>query len=363
MNTNPLILSRLVPRSKRAAGAVAVVLVLLAAALASVRLADDRVRVVAEFASAVGVYEGSEVRLMGVPIGTVAAIETEDTAVRLTLEYDADYDLPADARAVIVSPSVIADRFVQFTPSYDGSGPLLGEGDVIPQQRTRVPVELDQVFATTNDLLVALGPRGANQDGSFNRLLKVGAANLEGQGPAVRRMLKEVAAASETLASTSPDLFATVRGLSHLTRALAANDRDVRRFNTQMSDVTAFLARDRQELSAVLQSLAGSLGQVETFVRTNRRLLVRNVDKLGTIAATLQAERDALDSLLGTIPVALNNLNRVWDPDNQSIRSRANLDQIIKDLDGAICDAIIESGAPLTADTCAQLIGALGDVG
>lgn len=326
-------------------------------------LADPPLRVTAEFESAVGVYRGSEVRLMGVPIGTVAEVRPSADAVRVTLEIDPGYSLPADAGAVIVAPSVIADRFVQLTPSYAGSGPTLQAGDTIPVARTRVPVELDEVFRTTNDLLVALGPRGANRDGALNRALRVGAENLDGQGPAIRRFLQNVSEASGTLSAASPDFFGTVRHLSAVTSTLATGDRDVRRFQRQMADVTAFLAEDREELSAVLVSLARSLGVVEEFVRTNRHALVRDVASLGDIAATLQSEREALNSLLGTIPVALNNLNRVWDPDNQSIRSRANLDRIIQDLDGAICDAIISAGAPLTDEACQDLIGAFGSGG
>lgn len=351
------------PAVRRRGVVIAAVGLLIVTALAVLTHGEGRRHLTAEFTSAVGVYKGSEVRLMGVPIGTVTGVEATDSTVRLDLEYDASYDLPAGVRAVIVSPSVIADRFVQLTPAYDGNGPTIASGAVIPVERTRVPVELDRVFSTTNDLLVALGPDGANDKGSFDRLLEVGSANLKGRGKAIRNMLRQASAAGRTLADASPELFATVRGLSRITGALAASDRQVAQFNDRMREVTRFLADDRAELSSLLQSLARSLGQVETFVRENRELLVSNVDHLARIAQTLQSERDALNALLRTVPVALNDLNRVWDADNQSIRSRANLDQIVKDLDGAICDALVRSGAPIPFDTCEQLIGAIGGVG
>lgn len=319
---------------------------------------SDRTAVL-EFTSAVGVYEGSDVRLLGVVIGEVTAVEPGPAAVEVTIEYAADHDLPADVRALIVAPSVIADRFVQLTPAYPGTGPRLADGATVPVERTRTPVELDEVFSTMNQLLVALGPEGANEDGAFDDALGVAASNLRGQGADLRRLLSGLGGAAETLGRVSPDLFATVEQLAAFTAELAGDDDVVRSLYRRLDDVAGFLAEDRRELAAVLDSLARSLGEVRGFVRDNRELLERNVETLTRVGKALTAERLALDGLLRVVPVALNNLNRVWDPAAQGIRSRANLDQILKDLDGLICDAIVRAGIPLPIRTCQRLLGGL----
>ena len=38
----------------------------------------------------------------------------------MKMYYDAKVDVPADAQAVIIAPSVVGDRFVQLTPAYEG---------------------------------------------------------------------------------------------------------------------------------------------------------------------------------------------------------------------------------------------------
>ena len=43
----------------------------------------------------------------------------EGNSVRVEMEYDAEVDVPADAKAVVVTPTLVADRFVQLTPVYD----------------------------------------------------------------------------------------------------------------------------------------------------------------------------------------------------------------------------------------------------
>ena len=81
----------------------------------------------AEFPRAVSLYEGSDVRVLGVPVGKVDSVTPSGTNVVVTMHYDADVQIPADAKAVIISPSIVGDRFVQLTPAYTG-GPALADG-------------------------------------------------------------------------------------------------------------------------------------------------------------------------------------------------------------------------------------------
>ena len=79
---------------------------------------SDTRRVTAYFDRTVSLYKGSEVRVMGVNIGTVTAVVPEGDRVRVAMEYDDEYKLPADAKAAIVTPTLTADRFVQIAPAY-----------------------------------------------------------------------------------------------------------------------------------------------------------------------------------------------------------------------------------------------------
>lgn len=333
---------------------IGIALILLVGAFAVMR-SDDKVRVTAYFPTTLGVYEGSEVRLMGVPIGTVTEVDPEGPQVRVVLEYDGDYELPADATAVIISPSVVADRFVQLTPAYSGKGPTLAKGVVIPIERTRVPVELDTIYSTTNDLLTGLGPQGANNKGALNRLLAVGADNLQGQGAQLRAMLANLSGASSTLGETSPELFAGIGHLERFTGQLAADDEQVRLFNRQMADVSEFLAGERDELSRALGNLAQTFGVVETFVKQNRDLVTSNVDQLTRLSRALVAERDALVGVMKVLPVAASNMARSFDNQKQSIRARANEAQLLNDLGGLLCDALQRQGVPPPTALCQAL--------
>src|SRR6185369_5287200 len=84
-------------------------------------------KLVAHFTRAVGVHEGSDVRVLGVKVGSVVSATPEGRTVRVELRYDAKQRIPAGAQAIIVPPSIVSDRYVQLTPAYSG-GPTLPDG-------------------------------------------------------------------------------------------------------------------------------------------------------------------------------------------------------------------------------------------
>jgi virulence factor Mce-like protein len=311
--------------------------------------------ITAYFVSSVGVYPGSEVRLLGVPIGRVDSVTPEGTEVRIDMSYDATYQLPANAEAVIISPSVVSDRFVQLTPSYSGSGPTLQDHATISLARTRVPVELDEIYSVTNQLLSKLGPQGVNNKGAISRLLQTAASDLTGQGASLGAMIDNLAGAGATLNGSSNDFFATVGHLSSFTDALASNDAVVRAFDSRMADVASFLASERGELSSALQNLASAFGTVDTFVSQNQALLATNVKRLATITSVLAGQREALGSLLRILPAAASNMARAWDPANQSIRARANEAELLKNVNGLLCDALQRAGVAQPTALCTLL--------
>src|ERR1700754_2608305 len=88
--------------------------------------------ITAYFTSATGVFEDNAVRVLGVPVGDIVEVAPEGTRVRVELRIDdPDVKLPADALAVVVSPSLVTGRYVQLAPTYS-DGPELQSGAVIP---------------------------------------------------------------------------------------------------------------------------------------------------------------------------------------------------------------------------------------
>ncbi|MEU9980842.1 MCE family protein [Streptomyces sp. NPDC050856] len=305
-------------------------LVLVAVAAASGVLAlddSDTTRLTARFDRVTGVYEGSDLRVLGVKVGTVGPVRPKGKEVEVTLLLDEDVRVPAGAHAVVVAPSVVADRYIQLAPAYTG-GPEIQDGAVLPAARNATPLEIDQLYASITELSEALGPRGANSRGALARLFDTGAANLKGNGKAMGDSIEQFGKAAKTLDSSSDDLFDTLTALQSFTTMLKNNDGDVRQAERQLAAVTGFLADDKENLGAALKELGLALGQVKTFVREHRGSLRKNVDTLIPITRTLVDQRASLAELLDTAPLAAGNVLRAYDPLNRTLNGRADLNEL-----------------------------------
>ncbi|MCU1672851.1 MAG: mammalian cell entry protein [Frankiales bacterium] len=280
-------------------------------------------RLTASFDRTVGLYVHSDVRVLGVKIGQVTAIKPEGKTVRVEMEYDAKYKLPTDARAVVVSPSIVSDRYVQVTPVWR-SGAALPASFEIPRDRTAVPVELDQIYSALDELNRAIGPNGANKNGALGRLLDVSAQNLKGNGELLNTTLADLSKAVETLSTSREDLFGTVDNLQDFTTTIANSDDTVRQFNTDLADVAAQLSGERQDLATAIRQLSLALGEVSTFVRQNKAGLTDNVRDLASITSTLVKQKKALEEFLDNSAVALSNLQLAYNPRSGTLDTRDN---------------------------------------
>jgi virulence factor Mce-like protein len=303
----------------------------------------DGMRITAYFGQAVGVYSGSDLRVLGVKVGKVDTVRPEGRQVRVTMTVNHGVAVPAGAVAVVVAPSVVADRYVQLSPAYTG-GPRLADHAVIPANRTATPVEIDQLYDSVSRLATALGPNGANRKGALSDVLNTGAANLSGNGRNLGDMIGDLGQAAKTLSGSEGDLFATLSNLQKFTTMLKANDGQVRLAEQQLAQVNGFLADDRQNLGAALQQLSVALGQVQRFIHGNRARLKSNVTKLAAITQTLVDQRASLAEALDTAPLAADNALNAYDPVNRTLDGRGDLNEL-------------SMGGPLTPASAGQTAG------
>lgn len=332
--------------------AVVTALVMVATLTVVMWPSPDPVRVTTYFPRTVGIYPGSDVRVLGVRIGEVKEITPQGGRVRVTLEYDSERKVPADAKAAIINSSVVSDRYVQLLPVYK-SGPAMRSGDVIPEHRTAVPVELDRIFDSLHTTSEALGPRGANKDGSLSRLLGVSADNLQGQGENLHQTVEDLSLAVTTLSDGRKDLFGTVRNLQVFTSVLAADDKNVRSFNESLTKVADQLAGERKDLALALRHLGVALADVSDFVRKNKKSLTSNVKGLSKVTKVLVTQRAALAEVLEVAPAGLSNLQNAYNPGSGTLDTRNNAEQA-QDPAALLC-SLLSTAGEAKAKECREL--------
>ncbi|MGW4400975.1 MCE family protein [Amycolatopsis nivea] len=311
-------------RARLRALALGVVCALLVTAGWQLATAPRERTVTAYFSAAVGIYPNSDVRVLGVAVGSVSKVEPNGTDVKVTLTLKPDVRLPADAGAVVITPSLVADRYVQLTPVFTG-GPELADGASIPRERTATPVEVDDLLRSLNQLMAALGPQGANKDGAVSDVLTKSAAYLDGNGETIGQAIKNLGEFARAASDSKDDLFSSVDNISKFTAMLAANDGQVKQAIAQISSLSKVLADQRDQFSGALTELTKALGVVQGFVKDNRGKVKSDVDKLAGVTKVLVNQKDSLAEALSAAPNALTNLLGAYDPDAGVIDGRGNL--------------------------------------
>ncbi len=338
-----------------------VVLALIVAGVLMLSGRGGKRTVTIEFPNVNSLYVGSDVRVLGVAVGTVKTIDPHGEYVTVKVQYDSKVKLPNDVKATIISPSLVGDRFVQLAPAYTG-GAVLPDKANIDIKRTAVPLELDKVYSSLDELATALGPNGANKDGAVSHFVDSSANALRGQGAQLNETIKNFAKLSTTLSNNKDDLFGSLSEVETFVAMLKKNDSTVRSFNDSTAQVAGVLAGERDDLAGTLKALGLALNDVGTLIKDNRSTLRTNVDNLTSLSQVIASNEKSLREVITAAPTALSNVAFTYNAKYGTLDTRADLLAVltggIQDPQGALCALLGQTGAP--GDLCSTLGGALG---
>ncbi len=346
-------------RSARIGLATGLALLLIAGIFVEVRLtgATSHTRVTAYFDNTNGLFPGDEVRILGVSVGKIDKIEPQPQRVKVEFWFDDQYKVPADADAVILSPSLVTARAIQLTPAYT-HGPTMQNNAVIPQNRTAVPVEWDDFRAQLQKLTDYLQPTEPGGVSTLGAFVNTAADNLRGQGANIRDTIIKLSQAISALGDHSTDIFGTVKKLSILVSALQSSTGLMRQLNTNLAGVTALLATDPNEISNAVRDLNTAIGNVQSFVAENRESIGTTSDKLASVTTALVESLGDIKQALHAGPNGFQDFVNTYSAAGGAITGIPvinNFSNMISFLCGAV-QAASRLGAEQSAKLCVQYL-------
>ena len=311
----------------------------------------------AYFANTNGLYVGDEIRILGVAVGTVDKIEPQPRSARVTFSVDAQYPVPADVRAAVLSPSLVSARAIQLVPAY-GGGAKLADGASIPLERTAVPVEWDDFRQQLQKLTDSLQPDSPGGPSTVGEFINSAADNLRGQGDTAHDTVIKLSRALSALGDHSTDIFGTVRNLQLLVSALSSSSDLLAAFNTNMAAISTALSNSPNEIGDTTQKLDAVVKDLRGFVAENREGLGTTVDHLNAITTALDDSRGDIKQVLHITPTVFQNFTNIYDPAQSAITgilAPVNFADTVQFLCGAIQSAARENFAQ-SAKLCVQYL-------
>ena len=311
----------------------------------------------AHFTSTEGLNVNDDVKVLGVSVGKITAIENDGDGVLVTMEVDADQPIPADARAAIVSPSLVSGRFVQFEPVFTG-GDRLEDGATIDVEHTAVPVTFDDVKQQLTDLATTLGPTKGKRGGVLATTIVALEQSLKnGNSGRLRTAIADLRGAATALSDGRSDLFSTIENLDAFTRNLALNDAALRGFTDELDAVSTTLAVNRSTLRGAMRDLADVLGMTEHYLDRHHGRLTGALEDLNLLAAALADRSNEFAGALHIAPHALIDLHNTLQ--DQALTAQVNgagFDSAAQ----LLCGALLGTGA--TSQQCHDALEPLLDL-
>ena len=343
-------------RKTRIVLTVAVVVALIGGVLL-MRSSGGRTHVVGYFDNANNIFAGDAVVILGVAVGKIDKIEPQPDRVKISFWYDDKYKVPADAKAVILSPNLVTVRALQLTPAYTG-GPVLANGTVLPLARTAVPVEWDDLRAQLEkltDILQPTQPGGVSTLGAF---VNTAAANLRGEGADISGAVVKLSQAVSALADHSGDLYGTFKNLAALVSALHDSADLLRHLNQNLAAVTGALADGPTKVSDWAIALNEILDKSTRFLNDNRETLGISSDKLAELTNAINESLDDIKQALHIGPHVFQNVLNLYQPAQTAFTGALALQNFANTIQ-FLCSAVQAAsrlGAEQSAKLCVQYL-------
>ncbi len=302
----------------------------------------DRVEYRAEFTTASGLAKGDDVRVAGITVGEVLAVEIEggDHAM-VTFRIDETVPLTTASGAQVRYLNLVGDRYLALTqdagseesqePGAEttaasatgasatgasatgasaegaaGASPLR-QGQAIAMANTTPALDLTELFNGFQPLFQALQPKDVNKL-SLN-LIRV----LQGEGGTIASLLSETAELTSALAERDQLIGDVITNLTKTLNTVNNHHTELASLIQQLSGWMKDLARDKEAIGDSISSigdltdeLAGLLTDVRPFLKEDIKQLKRLVDILNK-----PGNQKLLDKTLERLPETLESQARI----------------------------------------------------
>jgi phospholipid/cholesterol/gamma-HCH transport system substrate-binding protein len=316
--------ARLSVRTRIVAASGIVVGLVAGVVVAVMTSGTPQMTITARFATAPGLYPDNFVDVLGMPVGKVTKVTPGPTYVNVTMQVPASTPIPAHVEALIMAPEVVNDRYVQLNPPYTGGAQMKDNG-VIPASRTAVPISVDGIVDSLDQLATALGPNGVNSHGALSKFFSSSAHAFGGNGAALHSTLTSLGSALGALSSKSPQLTALFDNLGNLSQVASQYTATYQAFANNLAVVSTDLSGDDTDIGSALSNLQKVLGALAEFATTNASALGSSVTNLDAFAGAVASKQDQLAQVYAALPTALNNLTQAVDanaPGGPALKAR-----------------------------------------
>ncbi|AQA02502.1 mammalian cell entry protein [Mycobacterium sp. MS1601] len=254
----------------------------------------------ANFSNAARLKAGQDVRIAGVPVGSVQSVKLNpDNTVDVAFDVNDRYQLYTSTRAAIRYENLVGDRFLEIT---SGPGELrkLPAGATIPQENTDPALDLDALLGGLRPVLKGLDGTKVNE--ISNAVIEL----LQGQGGALQQLLSNTSTFTTDLAARDQLIGDVVNNLNTVLGTVDAKSAEFDASVDQLQQLITGLAQGRDPIAGAIGPLASAENDLTDMLETSRRPLQGVLENLRPLAGELDRRKAEINEIIE--PLAENYL-------------------------------------------------------
>jgi phospholipid/cholesterol/gamma-HCH transport system substrate-binding protein len=274
-------------------GTMLIVLVVLASLnLNLLPLVGNSEVIHARFAEAGGLRGGDSVVVSGAEIGKVREVTLEDGVVEVDLALtDPDVELGDQTEARIITTTLLGRAAVELVPAGGGD---LEAGETIPVERT------DSPYSITSALNQLTTESGQIDKEALQRAIDQASSVLEGSQGSVGPALRGITDISRAIAANDDQLATLLDRATRVTGVLADRDQQVASLLTAGESLFAELDARQRVVDDLLSSAQALAAQLRAVLEENAQVIGPALRQLNDIVAVLNRNKKAIqDTLVG----------------------------------------------------------------
>ncbi len=275
------------------AGIIGVVLAILviAVGLQPERLVQwaTALRYQALFSEAGGLVVGNDVTVSGIEVGTVSSVGLQNGDALVGFTIKGKYALGSDTTAHIRTGTLLGERVLALESA--GSG-TLSPNTVIPISRTSSPYSLTDAISE-----LTANAAGTDTD-SLNQSLDTLAATLDQIAPQLGPTFDGVSRLSRSLNNRNESLAELLKTAGDVTEIFSERSQQVNALILNGNDLLGVLNERRQAIVSLLSATSAVSRELTGVVAENEEQLAPALERLNSVAAMLEKNRDNLAKLL-----------------------------------------------------------------
>ena len=259
------------------------------------------------FTDATGLMQGDDVRIAGVRVGDIKAVDVAERGRRamaeVTFTVDASNPLAVSTRAQIRYRNLVGQRYLALMEGPGSSRPLTA-GGTLPLRQTQPALDLTVLFNGFKPLFAALSPDDVNAFAM--EIVKT----LQGEAGDVNSLLGHTASLTSTLADRDQVIGRTVHNLNSVLGTVDARGKQLSTLIVELQRFVSGLSQDRKAIGTSLSNIADLADATSGLLQEGRPAIRNDVKRLGEVAGNLDDNKEVVAGVLQRLPNKLNTITR-----------------------------------------------------